>query len=105
MLFVLIAGGVFYFDKSKKNEIPNPYANSTITVATFRNADSTFGYDISIDGNSYVYQPTKPAVGGNAGFATEEDAKKVGEFVIKKIRNNIIPPSVTPEELKELGVI
>ena len=28
-----------------------------------------------------------------------------GEFVIQKIKNNILPPSVTPEELDSLGVL
>ena len=35
----------------------------------------------------------------------EEAAKKVAEFVIKKIRNNELPPTVTIEELRALGVL
>ena len=38
-------------------------------------------------------------------FATEEDAMKVAERVIKKIRNNDMPPTVTIEELRELEVL
>jgi len=36
---------------------------------------------------------------------TEEDAMKVSELVIKKIRNNEMPPTVTVEELRGMGVL
>ena len=42
---------------------------------------------------------------GNAGFSSEEKAAKAGSFIVYKIRNNILPPSVTPEELDSLGVL
>ena len=35
----------------------------------------------------------------------EEAAKKVAELVIRKIRNNEMPPTVTIEELRELGML
>lgn len=86
-------------DKNKKEEIVNPYADSVVTTTILTNPDGTFGYDILIDGNIYVHQPTKPAVGGNVGFATEAEAKQVADLVISKIKNNILPPSVTSEEI------
>jgi len=39
------------------------------------------------------------------GFATEEDAMKVAELVIKKMRNNEMQPTVTVEELRGMGVL
>lgn len=82
----------------------NPYKNSQIDVKTFKDSLG-WGYDIFIDKNQYVHQPHIPAVPGNRGFSKEEFAKKAGEFVAYKIRNNIMPPSVTPEELDSLGVL
>ena len=41
----------------------------------------------------------------NVGFAMEEDARMVAELVIKKIRNNELPTTVTIEELRKLGVL
>ncbi len=81
---------------------PNPYANSLVEAKLYQNEDQTWGYDIIIDGNIYVHQPTKPAVGGNSGFATEAEAQSVADLVISKIKNNVLPPSVTPEEIKNL---
>ena len=67
--------------------------------------NSEWGYDIFIDDKLYVHQPHIPAMSGNNGFKTEEDAKKAAEFVAYKIRNHVMPPSITPEELDSLGVI
>ncbi len=99
-------------DKEKKNLPPaeNPYKNSKIEVRVFDNKKEGnnvpgFGYDIIVDTATYVHQPHIPAVPGNQGFTTAEKAKKAGEFVAYKIRNNILPPSVTVEELDSLQVL
>ncbi len=85
----------------------NPYRNSVTEVKTFENQSpqTGFGYDLFIDGAQYIHQPNIPAVSGNNGFKTKEQAQKAGEFVAYKIKNNIMPPSVTPQELDSLGVL
>lgn len=76
-----------------------------VEIKVFRNAESSgFGYDIILDGHTYVHQPTIPALPGNNGFSTEEKAKKVAELVSFKIQNNIMPPTVEVRELDSLGV-
>jgi len=90
-----------------QEQMKNPYEGSVIEVRTFKN-DSVlkgYGYDIYVDNSLKVHQPHIPAVSGNKGFATEEKAKKAGEFVGNKFRNNIMPPSVSPKELDSLGVL
>lgn len=85
----------------------NPYEGSVIEVRTFKN-DSVlkgFGYDIYVDKSLKVHQPHIPAVSGNRGFSSEEKAKRAGEFVGNKFRNNIMPPSVNTKELDSLGVL
>jgi hypothetical protein len=92
-------------------ETTNPYENSKISVQVFRvdsvelNGTKGWGYNILIDEKMYIHQPNIPAVMGNNGFPTEEKARKAGEFVANKIKNNIIPPAVTAEELDSLQVI
>lgn len=89
----------------------NQYENSKITVVVFKvdsietNGSRGWGYDIMIDNKMYIHQPNVPAVMGNNGFPSEDQARKAGEFIMYKIKNNIIPPSVTPEELDSLGVL
>ena len=89
----------------------NPYENADLSVEVFKvdsvefNGTRGWGYDILIDGKIYIHQPNVPAIIGNNGFSSEEKAMLTGEFVISKIKNNIFPPAVTPEELDSLGVL
>jgi hypothetical protein len=89
----------------------NPYENANLTVEVFKidsidhNGSRGWGYDIMNDGKIYIHQPNIPAIMGNNGFSSEEKAQEAGEFVIQKLKNNIVPPSVTPEELDSLGVL
>ena len=92
---------------STNQPIKNPYEGAVIEVKTFKNDTvlKGFGYDIYVDNDLKVHQPHIPAVSGNKGFSTEEKAKRAGEFVGNKFRNNIMPPSVSPKELDSLGVL
>ena len=64
-----------------------------------------YGYDILVKGSPYVHQPNIPAVPGNKGFSTEAAARKTAEFVVFKIKNKILPPSVEVRELDSIGVL
>lgn len=109
VLIIIIAVILFFVSKPKVSGVVqeqkevSPYLNSKIEIKTFQTGIE-WGYDILIDENIYVHQPTIPAIGGNKGFKTEQDAQKTAELVVNKIRNNILPPSITPEELKNLGI-
>jgi hypothetical protein len=83
----------------------NPYENAVFEVKTFAVEAGGYGYEIYINGSKTIYQPTIPGLPGNTGFSTQEKAKRTGEFVAHKIRNNQMPPSVTVEELDSIGVL
>ncbi len=88
-----------------KSEQKNSYANAEITIKIIPSIKKTFGYDIYFHGKLFVHQPNIPALPGNEGFTTPERAKKVAEFVVKKIKNNEIPPTVTIEDLNKMNVL
>ena len=46
-----------------------------------------------------------PGLPGNEGFKTKDGAVKVAELVISKIKMGEMPPSISIEEMKKLGVI
>lgn len=92
-------------EEAKNKAKENPYLNSTIEVHTFQNTDSTWGYDISVDGKRLILQPSIPSLPGNEGFIKQEYAKVTGELVAVKIRNNIFPPVLSREELDSIGVL
>jgi DnaJ-class molecular chaperone len=94
----------------QKNEAPkeSPYKDAKIDIRVFENKEAQlkgFGYDILIEDAMYVHQPHIPAINGNRGFKTKEQAHTTAEFVIYKIRNNIMPPSLSVEELDSLGTL
>lgn len=114
---VLIVAACNNSEKPEKETVstdtgmPNPYEKANIETQVFKvdsiegNGTRGWGYNILIDGRLYIHQPNIPAVMGNAGFSSEEKAAKAGSFIVYKIKNNILPPSVTPEELDSLGVL
>ena len=83
----------------------NPYVNAEITIQIIPSANNTFGYDILLYGRPFVHQPSIPGLPGNDGFTTKERAQKVAELVLKKIRNNEMPPTVTIDELNSMEVL
>ncbi|MBK7149555.1 MAG: DUF4907 domain-containing protein [Bacteroidetes bacterium] len=42
---------------------------------------------------------------GHEGFKTKETAAKVAELVISKMKEGLMPPTVTEEELKKLKAL
>ena len=92
-------------DKQEVKKQTNPYANAQITVKIIPSVKKTFGYDILLHGKRLVHQPNIPALPGNEGFTTKERAQKVAEFVVKKIKKNEMPPTVTIDDLNKMDVL
>lgn len=64
-----------------------------------------WGYDV-LEGNTLrIHQPHIPAIQGNHGFKSEYDAEKAANRVIEKLDHNIMPPTLSVDELRELGVL
>ena len=106
----LSAGKISADSKDKKivrdvKEQNNPYATAKISINIIPSVNKTFGYDILVEGKPLIHQPSIPAVPGNEGFKTRKKAKTVAEFVVKKIRKNEMPPTVTVEDMKKMNVL
>ena len=91
--------------KNDVNQPKNPYANAKISIKIIPAINKTFGYDIFLYGRPLVHQPHIPGIPGNEGFTTRKRAQKVAEFVVKKIRRNEMPPTVTIEDLNKMDVL
>lgn len=65
---------------------------------------SGWGYDIRQDERVLIHQPGIPGVAGNVGFSSEAQARQVGERVIQKLNDNDGLPTLTHDELRQLGV-
>lgn len=91
--------------KKEVTQQNNPYANAQISTKIIPAANKTFGYEIIVNGRILVRQLSIPALPGNDGFATTAKAQKVADFVVKKIRKNEMPPTVTIEDLSKMDVL
>src|SRR6266566_7308417 len=81
------------------------YANTKLTYKIIDAPKHTYGYDVFADGKLMIHQTSAPALPGNEGFKTKEDATKVALLVIEKIKKDEMPPTISIDEMKQLNVI
>jgi isocitrate dehydrogenase len=75
-----------------------------ITVNPIHTLDG-WGYEILANGKTYIRQSFIPAVEGKKSFKTKEDAIAVGNKVVEKMKMGQQLPTITVDELKQLGVL
>lgn len=78
---------------------------SKLTYKIINSPYNTYGYDVYAHGKLLIHQASIPAMPGNCGFTTTTDASKVAELVIEKMKNGIMPPTITKEQLQKLKAI
>ena len=81
------------------------YANTKLTYKIIDAPKQTYSYDVFADGRLMIRQTSAPALPGNEGFKTREDAAKVALLVIEKIKKGEMPPTISIDEMKKLNVI
>ncbi len=77
---------------------------SELTDSLFK-TEIGWGYDILLNGKPFIHQPHIPGISGNKGFDSEGKAQKAADFIKFKIKNKIMPPSVTEIELDSIGAL
>lgn len=87
--------------------VPGPAAGvaEDLTAKIIPSINRTFGYDIFRNGKLLIHQPNIPGRPGNEGFKSKEKAQAAAEFVMKKIANNIMPPTVTIDDLETMNAL
>lgn len=80
------------------------HANAELTYRIIDAPNGTFGYDILSNGRLFVHQTNLPGMPGIEGCRSQADAEKLAAFVIAKIRQGQMPPSITPAELDSLQI-
>jgi Domain of unknown function (DUF4907) len=81
------------------------YANTKLTYKIIQAPKHTYCYDVFADGRLMIHQTSAPALPGNEGSRTKEDATKVVLLVIDKIGKGEMPPTISVDEMKKLNVI
>ena len=85
--------------------ILNAQTSKILTLKVIDAPNKTFGYEILVDDKALIHQTSIPAVAGIEGFKTAAQAAKVAQFLIEKMRKNDALPAISPDELKQLGVL
>ncbi|WP_332367860.1 DUF4907 domain-containing protein [Spirosoma telluris] len=62
------------------------------------------GYDILNNDKLVIHQPTIPGQPGIVGFSSQEQAHRVGDWVAEKMKQTQAMPTLTKEDLRQLGV-
>ncbi len=113
-LYLILPGPVQDINGSPSLKATPTYANDldfvkspsdSIQYKLIESVDHSYGYDIYLKGRLLIHQPTIPSLKGTKGFQKKEEARKVALLVIEKIRKGIMPPTITLEEMKSVGVI
>lgn len=89
----------------------NSGANNNTTVSKEPNIKSYvfetkigWGYIITVNDKVFIRQPYIPVISGVRSFKSANEAGKVAELVISKMKQNQ-PPTLQKEELEKLKVI
>lgn len=64
----------------------NSFDSSAVKLEVFETQNG-WGYSIFHKENLLIYQPFMPAVAGNKGFSSKNEALLVGNLVCKKLKN------------------
>ena len=110
-LMSLIYNSIFCQENSKKEvekenlvlklNDTNCKNNKDLTIKTFR-IKKGWGFDILLNNKNYIHQSNIPAINGEKPFKTKKEALKIAELMKSKICNNIIPPTITIQEINSL---
>ncbi len=92
ILSVIIFASTQYYKHSKGN----------IEVKT-KLTKTGWGYDIYVKNKLFITQDMIPSIAGNKAFKTEMDAKKIGELMVLKMKQNQIP-NITEQELDSCNI-
>lgn len=79
--------------------------NTRYSIVPLFDAEAGWGYDILDSNKLLIHQPHIPVVQGIRGFKSKSDAIKVAQTVLTKLQMGVMPPTLSEEEMKALGVL
>lgn len=100
-IYILFAFSVIAYFSSAYISWKNSYDIESKAIQS----GNGWGYEIYVGKKIFITQRTIPSVSGNKQFVNEEQAKRVAELVILKLKQKHSLPSVSTKELDSLGVV
>ncbi|HMK25399.1 MAG TPA: DUF4907 domain-containing protein [Chitinophagaceae bacterium] len=96
---------IFFVNTTSALGQPPINKSTKYTYKIIESLNNTYGYDIYVDNKLLIHQPAIPALASNEGFKTKNDAIKVAQLVITKIKKGDMPPTIAVEEIKKMKII
>ncbi len=104
LIFEIIVFGVVIGNYIlEKNIVPNHYSKYYRVEVKELSDDHGWYYEIYADSNLLIKQKNIPGINGYQYFKTNEDAKKIGQLVIHKLEQRILP-NITIAELDSCNI-
>jgi hypothetical protein len=100
---VLIVLGIFFYG-TYYSQLKREKGYALITLRPIQ-VSGGWGYEVLANDKPYIHQAFIPAVSGQHAFKTKEHAELVGNKVIEKMKQGQQLPTISLEELAQLGVL
>ncbi|HVM89773.1 MAG TPA: DUF4907 domain-containing protein [Puia sp.] len=100
---ILIILGILFYT-IYYSQLKNEYGLAFIQLKPFQ-TETGWGYEILANGKTYIRQSFIPVLEGHRCFTKKEDAIAVGNKVIEKMKMGEQLPTISLDELKQMGVI
>jgi hypothetical protein len=105
ILFAFLAG----FFSFSCHYTETQFKDTDFSKATIRSElvrlEKGYGFIIWVDEKKYINLNAIPHVDGYKPFPDETVAQQAADMVVQKLRKNIIPPYLSMEDVKQLGLI
>jgi len=99
-LIVIVAGVLVYFTYQERVKWKKEHVLVELRPIQ---TPKGWGYDILANGRVFIHQPIIPAIPGDTGFRTKEDALAVGQKVYAQVMAGKMP-MVTAKEVQDMGL-
>jgi len=87
-LFFALSVALFIYDRWNRQNNRSEWIQ--LSYHTFH-TPLGWGYDVLMNDSIYIHQQQMPAVQGTRGFTTQQEAEKVANLVVDRIRKKELP--------------
>jgi hypothetical protein len=105
-LLIIIALATSCQQKQQAKNIEITAVHDSIAVVPFElEGGGSWGYKINVGHKTFIYQDIMPGIPGRHYFQSREDAQKVGDLMVTKMRSNGKSfPNVSKKELMDMQI-
>lgn len=103
---LLLLASLSACDKKSRQDsiVANPGIDTLFTMKVIGSDKEGWGYEIYKGKKAFIRQSIIPAIGGRKKFISEEEARSIGELVLKKLSKSDGMPAISIEELDSLKI-